>query len=84
MSEKINEFNSRLQDIFNKKFPKDMPLSYEKTPPDIDTSALPFNSPFHNKKLLLLARYYLFLNRQKHRKIILDLTKMLYEAEREN
>ena len=84
MSEKIDEFNSRLQNIFNKKFSKDAPLTYEKTPPDIDTSALPFDSPFHDKKLLLLARYYLFLNRKKHRKMVFDLAKILYEAEREN
>ena len=84
MSEKIDEFNSRLQDIFHKEFLDDAPLSYEITPPDIDTSVLTFDSPFHNKKLLLLARYYLFLNREKHRKMVFDLAKMLYEAEREN
>ena len=88
MDEEITEQNSSLEYIFGKRLFNDKPLTYKKTLPDIDIKKslqhFSCDPTFFEYNLRDLIRYYLFLNRKKHRDLLVQFSKALFEAEREN
>ena len=88
MDEEITEPKSSLECVFGKLLFNDKPLTYKKTPPDIDINKslhhFSCDPTFFEYSLRNLIRYYLFLNRKKHRDLLVQFAKTLFEAEREN